>query len=117
MTAHTFDSRLKEQALLGLEVTDRILRGEDVSNLQGRTAISIVGAELKNQSNENGRVSRIISLAKLGVTDAAVRQTIAEAALKVLLPNVQLSRLAGGPPPPKALKGKAKGKVAEAGAS
>lgn len=100
----TFEERLNSQATLGLDVTERVLKGEDVAGLQTRTALSVIKAKLTHESVQNGRVSRIISLAKLGVTDAAVRQRIAEAALMTMLPGVAMSQIGAAAEQPAALR-------------
>ena len=100
----TFDERLKQQAMQGLDITERVLKGEEVAGIQARVAMGLISGELKHASNENGKITRVISLVKLGVTDVGARQRIAEAALAMLLPNVTFSQIGSGSTQPAALR-------------
>lgn len=87
----TFEERLRDQATLSLDVTERILLGkQDVPDAQRKTALSLIGGQLKQQAVNNGRVTQIISLTKLGIQDKGVREKLAHAALLSLLPGVAL---------------------------
>lgn len=94
----TFEQELSRQAATSLGVTERILRGEEIGALQGRTAISMISNQIKHDSVQNGRISRVISLVKLGVRDEATRERIARVALDSLLPGA----LTAGPVEPSA---------------
>jgi len=86
-----FKNKLSEQALKSLEVTERILAGEEVSMLQARTATSLISGKLKSQAVENGRITQIISLTKIGIKDAEKREAIASTALRELIPAAMIA--------------------------
>jgi len=99
----TFNEKLSAQALSGLDVTERILKGEDVSVLQARTAVSLISGKLKSQAVQNGRITQIISLTRLGITDQGKREQIAVAALRELIPAVMITSGEVAPSSKKAL--------------
>ena len=84
----TFETRLRQQAALSLDVTERVLLGNaEVPENQRKTALALISGQLKQQQVANGRITQIISLTRLGIRDAHVREQVALAALREILPE------------------------------
>lgn len=98
-TEKLFNEALDEQAMSALVVTGRILSGDEaVPEAARKTALSMISSKLKQDSNFNGRITRIISVTKLGVRDVAVREAIALEALRSLLPDGIVPRASAANP-------------------
>lgn len=91
-----FETRLREQATAALDITEKILQGDmTMAPIQQKTALAMIGGQIKQAGVNNGRITQIISLTKLGVRDAGTRESIARAALEGLLPPGTLPDASG----------------------
>ena len=82
-----FEVRLTEQATMGLDVTDGILRtGLEAPPQQMRVALAMITGELKQQANITRRMAQMISLTRFAVRDPETRERIALGILQPLLP-------------------------------
>jgi hypothetical protein len=84
------ETRLQEQANKALDVTERVLNGEDVPKEQRQMALALIGMPIKSRQVQNGRDRNAISLIKLGLRDQAVREKMALRVLSDIYPTTSL---------------------------
>lgn len=94
----TYEERLQQQAEQSLDITERVLSGNEVSDDQRKTALAILSTREKNAAARNRGIVNVISLVK-HVRDVSVRETVALGALRAILPNPDV--LASGQVMPK----------------
>lgn len=83
------------------EIIADVLSGvETVTEAQRKTALAMVSGALKERQVQNGHITQIISLTKLGVRDPNIREQIALTALRSLLPEGTVVMASGGVPAP-----------------
>lgn len=80
------ERRLREQSELALDITERVLLGQEVSERQRQTALAMISQPIKLLAAQNGRDRNLISLIKLGVQDPKHRETLALRVLEGSLP-------------------------------
>jgi hypothetical protein len=91
------ESRLEQQGNLALDITERILKGEEIPRDQARTALAMIAKPIQLQQVRNGRDRNAISLIKLGLRDPVQREEFARHVLQGMVPGPASGGVEGQP--------------------